>query len=98
MQLHQQYREQGLHVITLNMDSDVEFENAAEAIRQLELKSENLCLAEGMSEEGAAVVALQEGFLPAVNLYGRDGKLRYQFEGEFEERAVDSRVLELLDE
>lgn len=98
MQLHQKYRDQGMDVITLNMEGEEALEMSQKLMKQLDIKATNLCLVESMSDEGIAATKLEEGVLPALNLYDRSGELRYQAEGVVDDDEVERALMELLSE
>ena len=96
MQLYQQLKDQGLVVITLNMEGEEVFDKAAKILKDKNIAAVNLCLSGGSSDEGLAVLE-SDGLLPAVNLYDRNGTLRHQTTG-LDEEELDRVVRELLNE
>ena len=85
--MYQQLKEQGLEVVTLNMEGDQVLDKATAILAAKHIAVTNFCLLEGSSEAGLAAVQ-GDGSLPAVNLYDRAGNLRHQTTGLDEEELV----------
>jgi hypothetical protein len=98
VQLHQKHNDEGLEIITLNMEGEAFLDKARAVIQRLDVGVTNFCLAEAMTDEGLAAVQHESGILPAINLYDRKGRLRHHFEGEINDDEVEQMLSELLSE
>ena len=96
MQLHEELSDQGLKVITLNMEGKEIVPQAESVAKKLKLQLTNLCVDEGMSDEVLDFLDRPDGLLPAVNVYDYRGRLLHKLEGEFThedlKQAVDSAL------
>ena len=97
MQLHDKYKDQGFEVIAMNMEGEEKLELAEMTLKRLKIAVTNFSLAEAMSDEGLAA-AQAEGLLPEINLYDRQGRMRYHFAGAIDHEEVELRLAELLNE
>ena len=80
------------------MEGEEALEEATALLKRLDLGLTNLCLKEGMSEEGFAAVQKEDGALPALHFYDRKGRLRYHLEGIMDHERIERHIEELLSE
>ncbi len=97
MQLHNKYQNDGLTVITLNMDGEEKEAEVDELLRTQNINLTNLVLREAMAQPALEAVD-SAGVLPAVNLYDRQGQLRHQLSGVIDRAELDGLVQALLEE
>ncbi len=97
MQLHREHQENGLALVTLNMEGEEKLEEAEVILREQEIVANNLILREGMTQDALDQLE-HDGVLPAVHLYDRQGQLRHQLTGVIDETELDRFVLALLAE
>ena len=98
MQLHQQYQDQGLEIITLNMEGAEALELAEDVLQQHNITLTNFSLVGGDSEENLKLVESEDGSLPAINLHDRNGKLRVQMVGIIDDEELANHTDKLLGE
>ena len=96
MQLHREYKDQGLDVILLNLEGKEGLEAARTVVQKLSLNVTNLCLAEAMTEAGLAAAQMETADLPAIHVFDREGKLHSRFIGLFDHDELKQSVSELL--
>ena len=98
VQLHQEYLDDGLVVIALNMEGQVKLEQVEPMIGRLGIEDlHNWLLAEGMTEAANSAVEC-DGLIPQINLYDRQGRLRHENLDELEPDELDGLIRELLQE
>ena len=98
MQLHEKHKAQGFEAITMNMEGADKLDVAKATLERLKIPLTSFCLAEGMDDEAALAAVQANGVLSEVNLYDRQGKVRYHFEGLIDHEEVEKHVVELLQE
>ena len=96
VQLHEKYNQQGLDVITVNVEGEKGMQRALKALRKHSITTTNWCLIEAFNEE--VEDALNIDMIPALHVYDRKGRLRDAIIGEVKHDRLESLIEELLRE
>ena len=95
VQLHEKYRDQGLEVITVNLEGEEGMPAALDRLNKLSITTTNWCVAEAMTKE--VKETLQVEALPAVvNVYDRSGRLWESFVGGADHDTLERMIEQLL--
>lgn len=102
VQLHRQFGEKGLAVVTVSLDDPADDQIALDYLKSQGATFDNLLSAYGVGVKGFEAFQIPEA-IPYFTLYDRQGRLRYRFSPVFQSAEegqsldqIDIRVRELL--
>ena len=94
MQLHNKYQDQGLEVITVNVEGEEGQQLALQSLQKHSVDLTNWCLVEGLSDEVTGLLKLDA--VPALVFYDKQGQHYETLVGEVSHEELEQRVERLL--
>ena len=97
VQLHRDLKDQGLRILTVNIEEEERHEAAKSILEKHQITLSNVALKQAEAESALGVLEAVDRDLPAINIYGRQGKLRFTSTG-LDEEELEGQVAMLLAE
>jgi thiol-disulfide isomerase/thioredoxin len=96
--LHRELAERGLTVLSVSLDDPEEEGDVLEFLATQQAPFDNLRADSGASSRSASAFGIENGTIPFVQLYDREGKLRQTFPAPIKPERIKETVQRLLAE